>query len=568
LLAGGSDTQAVNKKLTDVVLEFTPETRTKFMLFPLTDIHLHSQFGYGENNGPVMAVYIFSLIAAFILLIACINFINLSTARASTRAKEIGVRKVSGADRITIFVQFMLESLLLVFISLMLAILLVGLLLNTFNSVSGKNFTMSDLLSMKFVIGLIIAGIGAGLASGIYPAVYLSSFQPAAVLKGEKVTGGKGRLRQILVVVQFTMSMLIAITAIFMYLQLNFLQEKDLGFAKENLICIPMAENMKPKYSSLKKELLKEPLIEGVTASMANPIRVGSNSGGADWDGKDPEKSVLIGVNAIDYDYTRTMKMQLVSGRDFSQDFTADFARDTIGNFLINEEVAKIMGSGDPVGKSFRFMGIRGTIIGVMKNFHFKGADQVIEPIAFAVTDPSRLNVMLIRLGGGNVPEGLKAVEKTWRSIIPDYPLEYTFIDQDYDNLFRSQIRLSSLLKYFTILAVIIACLGLYGLSLHSAERRTNEVGIRKVMGAGSLMIVYVLSREFITLVVISIILAVPAGILIVEKLLKEFAYRISINYFIFAGIAIGALIIAFLTVSYQAFKASGINPAEALKIE
>jgi predicted permease len=568
LLSKGSDLQALNKKLTDIVLEFNPETKTKFMVFPLLDIHLHSQFGYGENNGPVMAVYIFSLIAIFILVIACINFVNLSTAKASKRAKEIGVRKAAGADRMTIFIQFMLESLLLVFISLLLAVLLLGLLLNTFNSVAGKNFTMDDLLSMRFISGLIVVGICAGLASGIYPALYLSSFQPAAVLKGERVSGGRGRLRQILVVVQFTMSILIAVMAIFMYLQLRFLQEKDLGFAKENLICIPMAENMKPKYSSLKKELLREPLVQGVTASMANPVRVGSNSGGADWDGKDPEKSVLIGVNAVDYDYTRTMKMELVSGRDFSQDFAADFARDTVGNFLINEEVAKIMNVGDPVGKSFRFMGIRGTIVGVMKNFHFKGADQVIEPIAFAVTDPVRLNVILIRLQDNNTQAAIKAVEKTWRNIIPDYPLDYTFIDQDYDSLFRSQLRLASLLKYFTILAVIIACLGLYGLSLHSAERRTNEVGIRKVMGAGSLKIVYALSREFITLVIISIIIAVPAGLLVVQKLLREFAYRIDINYFIFAGIAAGAILIAFITVSYHAFKASGINPAEALKIE
>lgn len=568
LLEKGSDVTAVNKKLTDVVLEYTPETTIKYMVFPLRDIHLHSQFGFGRNNGPVTSVYLFSLIAIFVLLIACINFINLSTARASMRAREIGIKKVSGADRSTLIIQFMLESFMQVTVALIFAIIIVGLLLNTFNSISGKHFVLADFLQLKFICGIIISGLIAGILSGVYPALYLSSFKPVAVLKGEAVTGGKGRLRQVLVVVQFTLSILIAVTAIFMYLQLKFLQTKELGFNKENLICIPMANNMKPKYNSLKKELLKETLIQGVTASTSNPIRIGSNSGGASWEGKDPEKTVLIGVNAIDYDYVSTMKLQLVSGRDFSEDFPADFARDTTGNFLINEEVAKIMNVGDPVGKSFRFMGLNGTIVGLLRNFHFKGADQPIEPIAFAITDTRRLNVILIRLAGDKTSEALRLMEKIWKNVMPDYPLNYTFIDQDYDNLFRAQTQLTGLLKYFTILAVIIACLGLYGLSLYSAERRTNEIGIRKVMGAGAESIIYSLSKEFITLVVISIVIAIPAGLIIVQKLLKEFAYRIDINYLIFVAISAGAILIAFLTVSIQAYKASGINPAEALKIE
>ncbi|HEX2976031.1 MAG TPA: ABC transporter permease, partial [Bacteroidales bacterium] len=330
LLQGGAVKENVNKKLTEVVLEHNPETTTKFMIFPLLDIHLHQQFGYGQNNGPIIAVYVFTLIAIFILVIACINFINLSTAKAAGRAKEIGIKKASGADRKTIFIQFMLESLLQVFISLLMAMIIAGLLLNAFNSLSGKHFTLNDLISLKFIIGFIGAGLFAGLVSGIYPALYLSSFKPVSVLKGEAVTGGKVTMRRALVVLQFTLSILIATLAVFMYLQMKFLQEKDLGFNKENLICIPMAENVKPKYASLKEELLKEPLVGGVTASTANPIRVGSNSGGADWDGRDPDKHVLIGVNAVDYDYTKTMKMSLVAGRDFDRSFNGDMARDTL----------------------------------------------------------------------------------------------------------------------------------------------------------------------------------------------------------------------------------------------
>ncbi len=461
LLEKGSDPEAVNKKLTDVVQEYLPETTTKYVLFPLLDIHLHSQFGFEISKGPVIALSIFSLIAVFVLLIACINFINLSTAKASGRAKEIGIKKVTGADQKTLIIQFMLESLFLVSVALLLALILVGLALPLFNNISGKNFILHDLFQVKFIASVIAVGLFTGFLSGVYPALYLSSFNPVAVLKGEPVSGkGNARFRQILVVIQFTLSILIAVAAIFMYLQLKHLQEKDLGFDKENLICIPMAQDMKPKYYSLKSELLKEPLIQGVTAARSNPVRIGSNSGGASWEGKDPEKSVLIGTNAVDYDYLETMKMELGSGRDFSREFVSDFAKDTTGNFLVNEEVVKIMGVDEAVGKSFRFMGLNGRIVGVLKNFHFKGADQPIEPVAFALTGPEYLNFILIRLTPGNIPEALKTAEKVWKNVLPEYPFDYIFIDEDYDNLFRGQIRLTRLLKYFTILAVIIACLG------------------------------------------------------------------------------------------------------------
>jgi putative ABC transport system permease protein len=569
LLEKGADIKSVNKKLTDIVVENNPQTSTKFVLFPLEDIHLHGQFGFKESKGPMIVVSVFTLIAIFVLLIACINFINLSTAKAAGRAKEIGIKKVAGADQVSIIVQFMLESLLLVTIAMILALILVGLSLDVFNNISGKRFILSDLFQLKFVISFLIVGLIAGFISGIYPALYLSSFKPVAVLKGESLSGrGNGRLRQALVVIQFTLSILIATSAIYMYKQLKFLQEKELGFNKDNLICIPMPDNMKPKYYSLKKELEKETLIQGVTASLWNPVMIGSNSGGASWDGKDPEKQVLIGTNGIDYDYLKTLNMELKSGRDFSRDFPSDMARDTTGNFLINEEVVRLMGIGDPVGKNFRFMGLNGTIVGVLKNFHFKGADQAIEPMAFALAGTDYLNVILIRLTRGNIPASVKTVEKIWKEIVPEYPLDYTFIDQDYDNLFRAQMRLTKLLKYFTVLAVIIACLGLYGLSSYSAERRTNEVGIRKVMGAGSLPVMYTLSMEFLFPVLLSIIIAIPLGWIIVANLLKQFAYRIDLSLMVFASIAFGAVVIAMLTVSFQAYKATCINPAEALKVE
>jgi predicted permease len=568
-LEEGSDLEGVGKKLTDVVLEYHPTTTTKFSVFPFLDIHLHSQFGFTETRGPVIMIYIFSLIAVFVLLIACINFINLSTAKASSRSKEIGIRKVVGADRKIMIAQFMSESLILVALSMILALILVGLSLQLFNNVSGKEFSLADLLHGKFIISYIIIGIIAGFLSGLYPAFYLSAIKPVSTLKGEGLAGkGNGTLRRVLVVVQFSLSVIIAVSAVFMFMQLRFLQNKDLGFDKENLIGISMSEEMKGKYYSLKRELSKETLIQGVTASLHNPVMMGSNSGGASWDGKDPDKHVLIGTNGVDYDYLEVMKMELVSGRDFSREFTADIARDTTGNFLVNEEVVRLMDIGDPVGKNFRFMGLNGTIVGVLKNFHFKGADQEIEPMAFALADTSFLRMILVRLTPGKTKESLASVEKTWNEIVPEFPLQYTFIDQDYENLFRTEMRLADLLVYFTVLALIIASLGLYGLSSYSTERRTNEIGIRKVMGADSLIVIRTMAREFLVLVMISLLVALPAGWVIVNKLLQQFAYRIDMNIIVPAGIAVGTIIIAMLTVGYQAFKASRINPAEALKVE
>jgi len=568
LLGKEADIKSVNKKLTDIVVEHNPETNAKFFLVPWLDFRLHAQFGFQDGKGEIVKIYIFIAIGIFILLIACINFINLAVAKAASRGKEIGIKKVAGAKRLDMVVQFMIESLILVMIALIVALVLVGLLLGIFNSISGKSFTVTDIFQAKFIAGFIITGLVTGILAGIYPAFYLSSLKPVMVLKGETISGKRtGRLRQILVIVQFSLSIFIGLGAIFMYLQLKYMQEKELGFDKENLICIPMADNMKAKYYTLKKELLKEPMILGVTASNSNPTMIGSNGGGASWKGKDPKQEVLIGQNIIDYDYLSTMKMSLVAGRDFSHDHPGDMG-DTLGNFLVNEEVVKLMGGGDAVGKSFSFMGQHGIIVGVMKNFHFSGAQEPIGPMAFAVSDSKSFSQVLVRIAPGDLPSTLKTVEKTWKKVIPDYPPEYSFIDKDYENLYRTEMRIGLLLKYFTIVAIIIACLGLYGLSAYAASRRTREIGVRKVMGAGVLSVIYSLSREFMILVVIAMAIAFPIGWFVIGKMLKEFAYRIDMSWLVFCVIGTGSLVVALLTVSFQAYKASCVNPAVALKME
>lgn len=568
LLERDVDIQAVNKKLTAIVVEHNPETNAKFFLTRWLDYHLYTSFGFGDGKGAIVGIYIFVTIALFILLIASINFINLAIAKAAMRGKEIGVKKVAGANRLTMVLQFMTESAVLVFIALVFALVLVALLLGVFNSISGKSFTVADIFQVKFIVGFLITGLFTTILAGIYPAFYLSSLNPVMVLKGETVSGKRsGRLRQILVVVQFSLSIFIALGAIFMYLQLKFMQEKELGFDKENLICIPMTRDTRVKYPTLKKELLKQPVVLGVTASSHNPTMIGSNGGGASWKGKDPKKEVLIGQNVIDYDYLSTMKINLVAGRDFSPDHPGDMG-DTLGNFLVNEEVVRLMGGGDVVSKSFSFMGQKGIIVGVMKNFHYSGAQEPIEPMAFAVSDSRSFSNILVRLAPGDIPTNLKAVEKIWKTVVPDYPLEYSFIDQDYENLYRTEMRMGLLLKYFTMVAVIIACLGLYGLSTYAASRRTREIGVRKVMGAGTLSVIFALSKEFLILVIIAIVIAFPFGWYAVHKMLLEFAYRIDMNWLVFGAIGLGALVVALATVSFQAYKASCVNPAIALKTE
>jgi len=569
LLEKKANIKAVNKKLTDIVTEHQPESTTKFFVSPWLDFHLHTQFGFKEGKGAIVNILIFNAIAIFILIIACINFINLSIAKAASRAKEIGIKKVAGANQSNLVFQFMIESVFMVMVALVFALVLVGLSLGVFNSISGKSFTMADISQLKFVVGFIVTGLVTGILAGIYPAFYMSSLKPVVVLKGETVSGKRSiRLRQVLVVVQFTLSIFIALGAIYMYLQLRYMQTKELGFDKENLICIPMAENMQKKYNPLKKEFLKESTVIGVSASRHNPTMIGSNGGGASWKGKDPKQEVLIGQNVVDYDYLSTMKMSLVAGRDFSRDYPGDLARDTTGNFLVNEEVAKLMGGGDVVGKEFNFMGLQGTIVGVMKNFNYQGAQQPIEPMAFALADSLYIDLILVRLAPGNLPATLKNVEKIWSRVVPDYPFEYTFIDKDYEELYRVEMRMGLLLKYFTIVAIIIACLGLYGLSAYAASRKTREIGVRKVLGAGAFSVIYSISREFLILVIISIAIAFPLGWFAVGKMLQQFAYRIDMSILVFGAIGLCSLTIAIVTVSFQAFKAASVNPAVALKTE
>jgi len=568
-LVNNANLDEVGQKISDVRREHNERSTAVFMVNPVSRVRLHGYFGYAKPVGAIIYIYIFGAISLFVLVIACINFINLSTARSANRSKEIGIKKVSGALRRSIRTQFLVESVLQVFIALVVALILVGLLINVFNTISGKSFEVSDLFKLEYIIGYIVLALFTGILAGLYPSFYLASFKPLDVLKGERSGGSKsGRLRKILVVVQFVLSIFLATSGLVIYSQVKYMREIDMGYDKDNIVRISMSENMAASYQVLKDELERHPLIDGVSATMGAPHNMGSNSGGVDWEGKDPEQSVLIGFNGIDYGYTSTMGINMKYGRGFTKDYEGDMVADSTGNFIINEEVARIIGKENPVGMRFDFVGFSGTIVGVMEDFYFKPASEVIEPMAFICAPLSFLQHIVIKINPGNRKEALEALDEIWAKVIPDYPLDYSFVADEVDRLYRSETRMGNLFKYFTFLAILLASLGLYGLSSFIAEQRTREIGVRKVMGASIGNVVGRLTREFLILVSLALIVGLPLSWFYMNKWLNDFPYKEGMDVMLFALVAAGSLSIAAIAVSFQSFKAGRTNPADTLRIE
>jgi predicted permease len=563
-LERGISADIVNEKIRDFIKRHLENSVTELELMPFTQIHLHGYFGYEKDIGPIKYVYVFSVIALFVLLIACINFMNLSTARSANRAREVGMRKVVGAMKRNIIKQFYGESIVYALFALIIAVILVAAFFPAFNSLSEKNMSFNITKIWQIFAGLLFITIFTGLVAGSYPALFLSAFKPVKVLKGS-LRSGKGSVffRRVLVVIQFALSIILIIGTVVVYKQLHFMKTRDIGLDKEHLLYIYMRGDIRNSYDTFKNELLNNPRILGVSGSSQNPLSIGSNSSGAEWDGKDPNLEILIGMGAVDFDFVKTMKIDLIEGRNFSREFETDKTK----AFLINEEVVKIMGKESPVGEHFSFMGREGSIIGVMKNFHYQSIRNKIEPIALAVA-PEYLNYILIRISPGDTSAALSIIEETWNKVIPSYPFEYRFMDEFFDMMYRMEERAGALLKYFAIFAVLIACLGLFGLASFTAEQRTKEIGIRKVLGASVSQIIYLLSREFFILVVLANLIAWPIAYFVMRNWLQDFAYRASLGIFTFALAMVLALVIAIVSVSFQAIRAAVSNPADSLRYE
>jgi len=556
--------EQVNEKIHGFIKTKVPQTGTTLVLMSFTRIHLHAHFGWVKEAGAIRYVYIFSIIALFVLLIACINFMNLSTARSAGRAKEVGLRKVVGALKRNLIRQFYGESIVYALIALFFAVVIVTALLPAFSRLASKELSWNVAGTGVLLFGLLAITLFTGIVAGSYPALFLSTFQPVKVLRGSQKSGAASKtFRRVLVVVQFSLSIMLIIGTSIIYKQLNYMKHRDLGWDKEQLLYIALRGDIGASYETIKTELKKDSSILGVSASSHLPTNIGSNSGGADWDGKDPELSVLIGISTVDFDYIETLKIDMAEGRSFSKEFPAD--RQT--SFIVNEEVAKLMGKESVVGEQFRFQGIDGTIVGVMKNFHFQSVRSTIEPLAILI-NPDYYQVMLIRLAPGDVSASMKSIEETWSRIVPNYPFEFSFMDERVDQMYRTEERIGTLLKYFAGLAVFIACLGLFGLASFTAEQRTKEIGIRKVLGASAPKITLLLCRESFFLVILANIMAIPAAYFLMRDWLQSYAYRTTLSANLFLTVMALALIIAMISVSFQAIRAALADPADSLRYE
>ena len=563
-LVKGTDSKLVDQKIQNFIKKHKKGADAELLLQNIKKIHLYSSRKYSYDivgHGDITYVAIMGLIAFFILLIACINFMNLSTAQSVQRAREIGVRKVAGANKQKIIAQFLGESLLIVSVATIIAMILVELLLPGYNTLIGKQLDV-DYHRVGLYVGLIAIVLFCGLLAGSYPAFYLSSLNPSDIIKGViNKDPGNAKFRRVLVIFQFTLSIALIVCTLIIGNQLSYMQNKKLGYNKDNIgyFMFPIRPG-DPKLEALKKELSNNPDILRVTKGYS-PMNLEATSGGYNWAGKKAGDDVLFHRLDTDEDYAKTFQLELKEGRFFSSEFPSDNTA-----AVINEKAAEAMGLKNPVGEVLTTpRGAKLTIIGVLKDFHIQSLHYKIEPL---LMKKGESNNLFVKMKSDHVPATVEFINKTFKSFNPGLPLDFHFLDVDFDNLYRTEQRMSKIFRYFSLLAIIISCLGLIGLSLFMTELRTKEIGIRKVNGAKSLEIFALLSKEYMLWVLISILIATPVAWYTMHRWLENFAYKTNLSWWIFALTGLLALGIAFLTVSWQSMKAATRNPVEALRYE
>jgi len=550
-----------------------PHQTTKLTIQKLTDIHLQSHLDDEiEPNGDMKRVYIFSIIALFILLIACINYMNLSTARSALRAKEIGIRKVIGAQRKEIIRQFLGESILITWVALLLAGALTWFLLPYINTISHLSLSFSSLFHWNILIGVLLLPFVVGLLSGVYPAIFMSSFRPVQVLKGLlKVGSGNVSFRKVLVVVQFSVSIVLIVATTVVFQQLRYIQNKSLGFNKDFILTTTYSGALTKQFESFRNELLNNPAVKGVGRSSRIPSGrlLDDQDAQVIEGGKTVPTQIDLKMITTDYDFMDTYGMKLAAGRNFSRQFLTDTA-----NYVINETAVQQLGWKTPqnaVGKDLIYGGTKGKVIGIVKDFHFESLHQPIIPMIFLLPGPSNAfyNRISIKVDGHNVQSAISSIGATWRKYLPEIPFDYTFVDQRFQKLYDAEQQESQLFTIFSCLAIFIACLGLFGLSAFTISQRVKEIGIRKVLGANIPQIVSELSRSFMMLIVIAAMIALPIAWWLMHKWLENnFAFRIEVSGWVLLFAGMVALIIAFVTISFQAVKAANANPVKSLRSE
>ncbi len=541
------------------------EART-LSLQPMRDIHLHSHFDYGfpdDNSGNIVYMHIFVAVGVMVLLIAVFNFVNLSTARATNRAKEVGIRKVIGAAYRQLVVQFLVESFLLTVLAVIVSLVAAQMLLPMLNNVSGKALYVP--FEMPAFLGVVLlTTVGVSLLAGLYPAFHLSGFSPAKVLKGiSKIPAGIS-FRQVLVVGQFTFSVMLIIGSIVIYRQLHFMQQKDLGFNREQLIYVPLRNKAMNKEAVLCNELRNQSGILSVAKGSGNIVDADNTTTSFRWEGQQPGNEFSITHMNVDADLLGTLGMKLVAGRNF---FSG--APDS-ASFIVNETAAARMGwtAQQAIGKTIMFGKTEGNIVGVVKDFHFRSLNFAIEPFMFRNWPNTRFNGVFVRTQTGRTRQAIAAIEKAYRTVDHQTAPHYEFIDQALDAQYREEQHTGSIILFFSILAITVSCLGLFGLATYATEQRTKEIGIRKVLGASISAILGLLSVDFIKLVVTAIIIATPLAWWGMRVWLQDFAYKIELHWWIFAAAGLATIIIAMATVSYHALRTATTNPVDSLRSE
>ena len=562
MVRNNTDVGKLNREIADMIQKYHPIPGMKIIadIHPLSKIHLY----YG--NGDIKLLYVFISIAVFILLIACINYMNLSTARFSKRTREVGLRKVLGAQRGGLVKQFLGESVSMSILALLIAVLLVEILLPFFNTITDKNLSLISSGNLPIMWGLLGLAVVVGIIAGSYPAIFLSSFQPATVIKGTAITNSKSSmLRTVLVVTQFSIAIILIASTIVIYSQYNYMIHKDLGFNKDQVVYMPINKEFEQKYESMKNVLTQNSDIKFVTVASCLPNQVG-NVNPIDWEGKQDNKMVFIHFIVTDRDFINTFRMKLFAGRNFSKDQSGDFS-----NFIINKKTAQLMNLKNPVDKRITYMGLSGKVIGVMDNFINQPLDKESNPLILTINPNFYdyfLQYLLIKINSNDVKSTLAYIEKVSQEFAPGYPVNFKFLDKTVDNHYQSIKHAWYLFEAFAFLAILISCLGLFGLASYMIEKRTKEIGIRKTLGATVHGVVVLLSREFVKWVILANFIALPAAYYFMNKWLEDFAYRTNISWWVFFLSGGIALMIALVTVSFQAIKAATANPVEALHYE
>jgi ABC-type antimicrobial peptide transport system permease subunit len=563
-IASPGNIDGLQKNIDELYRSNEPRLKVKFILQPLLDIHLHSNFMADvPGHGNADYVLVLSVIAVFILIVACINFMNLATARSTKRAKEVGLRKVSGALRVQLIAQFLSESMIISFMALSIAILIVYLSLPYVNEISGRNLSLNI-----FDTGILVTLLGVtavtGILAGSYPALFLSGFMPAKVLKRDVKTGsGSVTFRNILVVSQFTVSIVLFVGTGIVYSQLKFISNKSLGYSKENLLYFDMRGKMWDNPSELMARLEQQRLTQQFCRISHLPTNLVSGTIDLDWEGKDKNSQVVFAHLSIDDRFVDVFQIKLAAGRNFAKEFPADSS-----NYILNEEAVRVLGKTPEtaIGQWFRNGDKRGTIVGVVKDFNFKPLQKKIEPIVMRLVGWG--GTVVVRAEQGNTEATIQALEKISKDLNPAYPFSYGFVDQDLSNLYQNEKQLGNLFNVFAILAIFISCLGLYGLSAFVAEQRTKEIGIRKALGASPSNIVVLLSMKFLIPILIAIAVASPLSFYLMNKWLQSFSYHIDLSWSIFPIAGLFALAIGLSTVSVECLRASIVNPVKSLRSE